>query len=101
MIRKKIFEISGSTDTNNDSSKKTKVESETNKVSTNKRCQFLENILPINGTSEQNSNGYCNVDFFIYVGLNKCFLYLWHQGNFQYHEFIFIFKMYNFRPHIS
>jgi len=34
-----------------------------NKVSTNKRCQFLENIVPINETSEQNSNGYCNVDF--------------------------------------
>ena len=34
-----------------------------NKVSTNKRCQFVENIVPINETSEQNSNGYCNVDF--------------------------------------
>ena len=33
------------------------------KVSTNKKCQFLENIMPINETSEQNSNGYCKVDF--------------------------------------
>jgi len=34
-----------------------------NKASTNKICQFLENIVPVNETSEQNSNGYCNVDF--------------------------------------
>jgi len=46
--------------TNNESSKNTNVKSEINKISTNKRCQFLENILPINETSEQNSNGYCN-----------------------------------------
>jgi len=38
------------------------VKSEINKVSTNKRCQFLENIVPVNETSEQNWNGYCNVD---------------------------------------
>jgi len=31
-------------------------------VSTNKRCQFLENIVPINEASEQNLNGYGNVD---------------------------------------
>jgi hypothetical protein len=63
MIRKKIFEISGWTDTNNETSKNTKVKFEINKVSTNKGCQFLKNIVPINETSEQNSNGYCNVDF--------------------------------------
>jgi hypothetical protein len=63
MIRKKIFEIPVSTDTNNDGSKNTNVKFEINKVSTNKRCQFLENIFPINETSEQNPNGYCNVDF--------------------------------------
>jgi hypothetical protein len=34
------------------------------------------NIVPINETPEQKSNGYCNVGFFIYVGSNKCFLYL-------------------------
>ena len=70
-IRKKIFEISGRTDTNNESSKNTNVKSEINKVSTNKGCQFLKYIvpiifnymLPIKETSEQNSNGYCNVDF--------------------------------------
>ena len=55
MIRKKIFEISACADTNYDSSKITNLKSEINKVSTNKRCQFLENILRI--------NGYCNVDF--------------------------------------
>jgi len=33
------------------------------KVSTNKRCKFLANIVPINETLEQNSNGYCNVHF--------------------------------------
>ena len=63
MIRKKIFAISGWTDTNNESSKNTDVKSNINKLNTNKRCQFLETIVPINETSEQNSNGYCNVDF--------------------------------------
>jgi len=63
MIRKKIYEISCWTDTNNDSNKNTDFKSEINKVNTNKRCQFLENIVRINETSEQNSNGYCNVDF--------------------------------------
>ena len=33
------------------------------KLSTNIRCQFLENIVRTNEISEQNSNGYCNVDF--------------------------------------
>ena len=37
MIRNKIFEISGWTDTNNERSKDTKVKSQINKVSTNKR----------------------------------------------------------------
>ena len=41
----------------------TNVKSEINNVSPNKRYQFLENIVPINEISEQNSNGYCNVDF--------------------------------------
>jgi len=50
MIRKKIFEISDRTDTNNESSKNTNVKSDINKVSTNKRCQFLESIVPINET---------------------------------------------------
>jgi len=63
MVRKKIFEILGRTDTNNESSKNTNFKSEINKVSTNIRCQFLENIVPINETSEQNPNGYYNVDF--------------------------------------
>jgi len=63
MIRKKIFEVSGRTNTNNESSKNTNVKSEINKVSKNKRCQFLENIVSVNETSEHNSNGYCNVDF--------------------------------------
>jgi len=49
--------------TNNESSNNTNVKSEINKLSTNKRCQFLENIVPIKETSEQKPNGYCNVDF--------------------------------------
>jgi hypothetical protein len=53
--------MSGWTDTNNDSSKNTNVKSDITKLSTNERCQFLENIVPINETSEQNSN----VDFVI------------------------------------
>jgi hypothetical protein len=60
---KNIFQISCWTDTNNDSNENTNVTSDINKVSTNKRCQFLENIVPIHETSEQNSKGYCNVDF--------------------------------------
>jgi len=63
MVRKKIFEISGWTDTNNESRKNTNVKSDINKLSTNKWHQFIENTVPINATSEQNSNGYCNVDF--------------------------------------
>jgi hypothetical protein len=55
--------MSGRTDTNNVSTKNTNFKSEINKVSTNKGCQFLEYIVPINETSEQNSNGYCNADF--------------------------------------
>jgi len=55
--------MSGWTDTNNDSSKTTNVKSEITQVNANKRCQFLENILLINETSEQKSYGYCNVDF--------------------------------------
>jgi len=78
---------------NNESCKNTNVKSKINKLRTNKRCQFLENIVPINETSEQNPNGYCNVDFVFTLGSNKCFLYLWHHGTFQYHAFIFIFKM--------
>ena len=61
--KKKIFEISGWTDTNNDGSENTNLKSDINKVSTNKICNLLENIVPINETSKQNSNGYCNVDF--------------------------------------
>jgi hypothetical protein len=62
---KKIFEISVWTDTNHESKNNTKVKYEINKENTNKRYQFLENIVPINETSEQNSNGYCNVDFIL------------------------------------
>ena len=71
MIQKKIFEISGWTDTNNESSKNTNVKSEINKVSTNKGCQFLEYIVPINETSEHNSNGYRNVDFVFTLDLTN------------------------------
>jgi hypothetical protein len=39
--------------TNNESSKNTNVKPEINKLSKNKICQFLENILPIKETSEQ------------------------------------------------
>ena len=56
---------------NNESSKNSNVKSEINKLSTNKRCQFLENIVPVNETSEQNPNGYCNVDFVFTLGSNK------------------------------
>jgi hypothetical protein len=63
-------------DTNKDSSKNTNVKFEINKVSTNKRRQFLENIVRINETSEQNSNGYCNVDFiFTFDPINVSFIF--------------------------
>ena len=61
--KKKIFQLSGWTDTNIESSKNINIKSEIKRVSTNKRCHVPENIVPINETSEQNSNGYCNVDF--------------------------------------
>ena len=60
---KKIFKISVWTYNNNESNKNTNVKYEINKVSLNKRCQFLENILPVKETWEQNSNGYCYADF--------------------------------------
>jgi len=60
---KKDFQISGWTDTNNETSKNTNVTSAINKVSTQKVWQFLEYIVPINESSEQKSNGYCNLDF--------------------------------------
>ena len=44
--------------TNNESSKNTNVQSEINKLSTNKRYQFLENIVPTKDISEQNPNIY-------------------------------------------
>jgi hypothetical protein len=74
---------------NHESSKNTNVKSEINTLSTNKRCHFLEIIVPINETSEQNPNGYCNVDSVFTLGSNKFFLYLWHRGILQHHEFIF------------
>jgi len=73
--KKKNIEISGRTGTtvvtNNDSSKNTKVKSEINKLNINKRRQFLENIVPIKETSEQNVNGCCNVDFVFTLRSNK------------------------------
>jgi len=68
---KKIFEMSGWTDTNIESSENTSVKPEINKLITNKICHFVENILPINETSEQNPNGYCNVDFCIYAWIQQ------------------------------
>ena len=61
--------------TNNESTKNTNVKSEINKLNTNNRCQFLDNILPMKETSEHNPNRYCNVDFVFALGLNTCFLY--------------------------
>jgi len=58
----KIFETSAWTDTNNERSKNTNVKSEINKLSTNKRSKFLENIVPVNDSSEQKWNGYFHVD---------------------------------------
>ena len=82
---KKIFRISGTADANNESSKNTNVKSEINKLSTNKRCHFLEIIAPIDETPEQKQDGYCNVDFVFMFGSNKCFLYLWHNGTLYNH----------------
>jgi hypothetical protein len=85
MKREMIFRISGTADANNESSKNINVKSEINKLSTNKRCYFLENIAPINETLEQKQDGYCNVDFVFMFGSNKCFLYLWHNGTLYNH----------------
>ena len=65
--------------TNIESSKNRNVKSEINKLSTNNRCQFLENIVPINET-EQNPNRLWNIDFLFTLGSNKCSLYLCHHG---------------------
>ena len=68
--------------TSNESKKNTNGKLDNNKLSTNKRRQFLENIVTIDETSEQKPNEYCNVDFVFRLGSNKCFLYLWHHGTF-------------------
>jgi hypothetical protein len=73
LIGIRIFEITGRTDTNDESSKDTNVKSEINKLTTNK---FLENNCANKKTSEENPSGYCNVDFVFTLGSNKCFLYL-------------------------
>ena len=86
--------------TNNEGNKNTNVKSEINKLSTKKRCQFLEDIVPVNGTSEQKFNGYCNIDFVFTLASNKCFIYLCHHDTFYYHEFMFILE-YNFPLQIS
>jgi hypothetical protein len=60
--------------TNNGRSKNTNVKSEINKLSRNKKCQFLENIMPKKETSEQKATGYFNIDFvFTYVGIQEMF----------------------------
>jgi len=61
--------------TNYESSKNKNVKFEINKLSTNKRGQFLENNVPVNDTLERNPNGYCNVDFVFTLKSNKCLLY--------------------------
>ena len=87
MKQRKIFELSIRINRyqfviNNDSSKNTDVKPDINQLSTNKRCQFLENIVIRGEISEQNQNGYCNVDFVFRLGSNKCFLYLRYHGTF-------------------
>ena len=98
---KKILKISGWTDTNNDSSKNINVIFDINKLCTNKRCHFLENIVPINETSEQNSNGYCKADFVFTLDPTNASCISGIKVIFSYHEFIFMFKMQTFRPHVS
>jgi hypothetical protein len=85
MKRKKIFRISGTADANNESSKNTYVKPEINRLSTDKRCHFLEMIAPINETPEHKQDEYCNVDFVFIFRSNKRFWYLWHNGTVSYH----------------
>jgi len=63
---------------NKESSSNKNFKPDTNKLSTNKRCQFLENIVIRSEVSEQNLNGYCKVDFVFSLESNKCLVYLWH-----------------------
>jgi hypothetical protein len=79
MKRKQIFRISGTADVNNKSGKNTNFKSEMNKLSTNKRCHFLEIIAPINETPEQKQ------DFVFMFGSNKCFRYFWCDSTLYYH----------------
>ena len=55
----------------------------------------------INETTEQNSNGYYNVDFLFTMDQTNASFICGIKVMFHYHEFIFIFKMYTFRPQIS
>jgi hypothetical protein len=58
----------------NESNKNTNVKSEINKLSTNKKCLFLESILPVKETSEQKPNEYSNVDFVFPLKSKNCFV---------------------------
>jgi hypothetical protein len=70
MKQRNIFEISIRMNRyqfviSKESSKNTDVKPDINQLSANKRCQFLENIVIRGEISEQNQNGYCNVDFLL------------------------------------
>ena len=100
--KKQIFEISGWTNTNTESNKSTHFKPEINKVSTNKRCQILENILPINETPERNSKWYCNVDFvFTFDPTNPSCIFDIKVIFSIMNLYLRIFKMYNFRHQTS
>ena len=58
---------------NNKRSNTTDIKPNINQLSTNKICQFLEMTVINDEISEQNPNGYCNVDFVFRLGSNICF----------------------------
>jgi hypothetical protein len=66
---------------NNESIKNTNLKPDTNKLSRNKNCQFLENFVTRGNTQEQKPNGYCNAEVTIYVAIQQMlpvFVALWY-----------------------
>jgi hypothetical protein len=76
----------------------TNVKPDINNLNTSKRYQFLENVV----IPEHNPNGNCTILLLLFrLVSNRCLVYLWHHGTFQYLAFIFIVKMYSVRHEIG
>jgi hypothetical protein len=58
----------------------TNVKRGVNKLITNTRFHFVENIVIRGEITEQNPNGQCSIDFLFKSGSKKYLVCLWHYG---------------------